>query len=97
LLYVLGALDPCGSKVIKFDVMNVHACFPYHVVFQIHVGYSKYTIKSKVIDECVATCMMSLTCWKAIGSPTLSQSLTMLTAFYGHSFRPHDILPIFLV
>jgi hypothetical protein len=41
--------------------------------------------------------MMSLTCWKSIGSPTLSQSLTMLTAFDGCSFHPHDILPTFLV
>jgi hypothetical protein len=50
-----------------------------------------------VIDEGVATCMMSLTCWKAIGSPTLSQSLTMLNAFDGHSFFPHGILPAFPV
>jgi hypothetical protein len=40
---------------------------------------------------------MSLTHWKAIGSPTLSQSLTMLTAFDGHSFSPHGILPTFPV
>jgi hypothetical protein len=38
---------------------------------------------------------MSLTCWKAIISSTLSQSLTMLTAFEDHSFHPHSILPTF--
>jgi hypothetical protein len=94
---VLGALDPCGSKVIKFDVTDVKPRLPYHVAFQIHVDYSKYTIKRIVIDEGVAMCVMSLTCWKAIGSPTLSQSLTMLTAFDGRSFHPHGILPTFLV
>jgi hypothetical protein len=72
-------------------------CLPYHVAFQIHVEYSKYTIKRVVINEGVATYMMSLTYWKAIGSPTLSKSLTMLTAFDGHSFRPHHILPTFPV
>jgi hypothetical protein len=70
---------------------------PYHVAFQIHVDYSKYTIKRIVIDEGVATCVMSLTCWKSIGSPTLSQSLTMLTTFDGRSFHPHGILPTFPV
>jgi hypothetical protein len=50
-----------------------------------------------VVDEGVATCVMSLVCWKAIGSPTLSKSSNMLTSFDGHSFCPHRILPTFLV
>jgi hypothetical protein len=41
--------------------------------------------------------VMSLVYWKSLNSPTLSQSPTMLTAFDGHSFRPHDIHPRFLV
>jgi hypothetical protein len=41
--------------------------------------------------------MMSLTYWKSIGPPTLSQSLNMLTTFDGRYFCPHDILPTFLV
>lgn len=85
-LSALGSLDLCGSKVIKFDIMDVKPCLPYHVAFQIYVEYTKYTIKRIVIDEGVATCVMSLTCWKSIGSPTLSQSTTMLTAFDGRSF-----------
>jgi hypothetical protein len=99
LLSVLGALDPCGSKVIKFkfDVTDVKPCLPYHVAFQIHMGYSKYTIKHIVVDEGVATCVMSLVYWKALDSPTLSQSLTMLIAFDGRSFHPHSILPAFPV
>jgi hypothetical protein len=39
--------------------------------------------------------MMSLACWKAIGQPILSPSPTLLTAFDGHSFRPHGIIPSF--
>jgi uncharacterized CHY-type Zn-finger protein len=93
----LGALEHSGSKLIKFDVIDVKPCLPYHVAFQIHVEYSKYTIKRAVVDEGVATCVMAMVCWKALGSPTLSKSSNMLTAFNGHSFHPHSILPAFLV
>jgi hypothetical protein len=67
------------------------------VAFQIHVEYSKYTIKRAVVDEGTATCVMSLVCWKAPGSPTLSKSSNMLTSFDGHYFHPQSILPSFLV
>jgi hypothetical protein len=86
LLSTLGSLDPCGSKVIKFDIRDVRPHLPYHVTFQIHVEYTKITIKCTIIDEGDVTCVMSLTCWKDIGSPTLSQSMTMLTSFGGRSF-----------
>jgi hypothetical protein len=71
-LSVLGALKPSGSKVIKFDITYVKPRFPYHVAFQIHVGYSKYTIKHAFVDEGAATCVMSLICWKYLDSLTLS-------------------------
>jgi hypothetical protein len=45
LLSALGALEPHGSKFIKFDVIYVKPRLPYHVAFQIHVEYSKYNIK----------------------------------------------------
>jgi hypothetical protein len=97
LLFALGALEPSGLKIIKFDVRYVKPRLPYHVAFQIQVGYSKYTIKRAVVDEGAATCVMSLICWKSLGSPTLSKSSNMLIAFDGHSFCPHSILPAFLV
>jgi hypothetical protein len=61
------------------------------------VDYSNYTIKCTIIDEGVATCVMSLTCWKSIGSWSISQSMTILTTFDGRYFRPHDIISSFLV
>jgi hypothetical protein len=66
-------------------------------LYKIHVEYSKYTIKRVVVDEGTATCLMSLVCWKALGSLTLSKSSNMLTTFDGHSFRPHGILATFSV
>jgi hypothetical protein len=97
LLSMLGALDPSGSKFIKFEVTDVKPHLPYHVAFQIHVGYSKYTIKRTFVDEGAAMCVMSLVCWKALDSLSLSQSPTMLTIVDSHSFCPHGILPAFLV
>jgi hypothetical protein len=97
LLFALGSLDPCGSKVIKFDITDVKPHLPYHVEFQINVGYSKYTIKCTVVDEGTATCVMSFLCWKSLGSSTLSQCLTILISFDSRSFHPHGILPAFSV
>ena len=51
------------------------------------------TIKRTVIDEGATTSVMYLSCWKGLGSPELSKLVTMLIAFDGRSFRPHDILP----
>ena len=36
---------------------------------------------------------MSISCWKAIRSPQVVPSPTRLTTFYGHSHRPHGIVP----
>jgi hypothetical protein len=97
LLYALGALEPNGSKFINFDVTYVKPHLPYHVAFQIHVEYSKYTIKCVVVEEGDSTCVMSLIYWKALRSPTLSKSSNMLTDFDGYSFCPHNILPTFSI
>ena len=51
------------------------------------------TVKCTVIDEGITAFAMSLSCWKGLGSPELSKSATMLTAFDGRSFRLHGILP----
>ena len=46
-----------------------------------------------MINEGAAASVMSLSCCKGLGSPELSQSTTMLTAFDGISFWPQRILP----
>ena len=40
-------------------------------------------VKCTVIDEGAAASVMSLSYWKGLGSPELSKSVTMLTAFDG--------------
>ena len=48
-----------------------------------------------MINEGAPTCVMSISCWKALGSPKLVPSNTLLTAFNISSFRPLGILPSF--
>ena len=56
------------------------------------IGCLGKNICRTVLNEGMATCIMSLSCWRALGSPTLVSSLTILKAFDGHIFKPHGIL-----
>ena len=83
LLSDLGVGDDRSSSIIKFETMGVQPHFPYYMSLLIHVECLNKTVKRTVIDEGVAASMMSLSCWKGLGSPELSQSTTMLTTFDG--------------
>lgn len=37
-------------------------------------------------------CIMSIACWKALGSPNINQYPTSLKAFDGRGFHPYRIL-----
>ena len=50
-----------------------------------------------MVDEGASTCVMSMSCWKALESPYLVPSNTLLTAFDERSFRLHGILPAFKI
>ena len=50
-----------------------------------------------MVDEGDSMCVMSLSCWKGLGSPEIVQSQSMLKAFDGHVFKPHGIVPTFPV
>jgi len=45
-----------------------------------------------MIDEGESTCLMSISFWRALGSPTINQSPTTLKSFDGRGFRPYGIL-----
>ena len=93
LLFDFRVVDPNASTIVRFETHKVQPRFPYHVVFLVHVECLNNTIKCTVIDEGVAVLVMSLSCWKGPGLPTLLKSMTMLTTFDGCSFQPHDIIP----
>ena len=44
------------------------------------------------IDEGASMYIMSIHCWRLLGSPTLNQSSTILKAFDGRGFHPFGIL-----
>jgi hypothetical protein len=83
------------------DTTDLKSHLSYHVAFQIVMAYTTKTftwnIFCMVVDEGTSTCVMSLACWKVIGQPVLSLSPTLLISFDGRSFRPHGIIPSFLV
>jgi hypothetical protein len=101
MLLALGSTKTCNLGMIMLDMIELKAHLPYHVVFQIVVAYTtkNFTrnIFRMVVDEGASTCVMSLACWKDIGQPILFRSPTLITAFDGHSFRPHGIIPSFPV
>ena len=89
----LGVNDDDSSSVIKFETIGLQTRFPYYVFLLVHVECLNLIIKRTVIDEGAVASVMSLSCWKGLGSPELSKSVTMLTTFNGRSFRLHRILP----
>jgi hypothetical protein len=97
LLTPLGSTETCNPGTIMLDTTDLKPHLPYHVAFQIVVAHptKAFTrnIFRMVVDKGASTCIMSLACWKAIGQLALSPSPTLLTAFDGHSFRPHGIIP----
>ena len=97
LLSSLGVSDDNSSTMIKFETMGVQPFLPYYMSLLIHVECLNNTIMCTIIDEGVVASVMSLSCWKGLGSPKLSQSATMLIAFNGRSFHLHKILPSFKV
>jgi len=92
LLSAIGGINPADTDLITFDLGGHTPRLPHQIAFLIHVVINSKKIHRTIIDEGASTCIMSVACWKAIGSPTLSQSPTTLEAFDGRAFRPIGIL-----
>ena len=82
MLSSLGVNNENSSSVIKFETAGLQPCLPYYVSLLIHVECLNMTIKRTVIDEGAAASVISLSCWKDLGSPELSKSVTMLTLLW---------------
>ena len=93
MLSALGVSDDNSSTMIKFETMGVQPCLAYYVSLLIHVECLNNIIKSTVIDEGATASVMSLSCWKGLGSPILSKYTNMLNALGGRSFPLHGIIP----
>jgi hypothetical protein len=73
LLSALGVQDPGSSNAISFSTQGKPWLHP-HVPIQIHVIYKGVNIRRTVVDEGASTCVMSLSCWKGLGSPEIVPS-----------------------
>jgi hypothetical protein len=93
LLKAIGGIDPTDMNLIVFDLEDHIPRLPPQLAFQIQVVVSDKNICRTVIDEGASTCVMSLTCWKAIGSPPLNDSHNTLKSFNGSGFKPYGVLP----
>jgi hypothetical protein len=78
-------------NVITFDLESRRYGLSHHITFQIQVITNGKTIYCTIIDEGASTYIMSISCWRAIGST----KIIPLQAFNGHEFLPHGILTAF--
>jgi hypothetical protein len=97
LLSTIGAMDPKVSNMIMFNMDYFKSRLSHQLAFQIQVMVGGRNIHRTVLDEGASTCVMYLSCWRAIGSPKLNQSPTTLKSFDGHGFQPHRLLQSFVV
>jgi hypothetical protein len=93
LLKAIGGIDPTDMNLIVFNLDDHIPRLPPQLAFQIQVVVSDKSICRTVIDEGASTCVMSFSCWKAIGSPPLNESQNTLRAFNGSGFKPYGVLP----
>lgn len=96
-LTTIEAIDPKNSHVITFDMSSVKKRLIHHMAFQIKSTYQKMNIFRIVVDEGASTCVVSMSCWKAIRASKVVPSPTLLTTFDGYSYGPHGILPAYHV
>jgi hypothetical protein len=92
LLKAIGGIDSTDTNLIMFDLEYHVPRLPPQLAFQIQVVVENKNIYRTVIDERDSTCVMSITCWKTIGSPALTESHNTLKAFNGTGFKPYDVL-----
>jgi hypothetical protein len=93
LLKAIGGIDPTDTNLIIFDLEDHIPRLPPQLAFRIQVIVSNKNICQTTIDEGALTCVMSLACWKAIGSPSLNESQNTLKAFNDSGFKPYGVLP----
>jgi hypothetical protein len=91
----IGGIDPTDMNLIIFDLEDHIPRLPPQLTFQIQVIVSNKNICRTIIDKGASTCVMSVTCWKAIGSPSLNESHNTLKAFNGSGFKPYGVLASF--
>ena len=63
LLQAIVAVDSADTSLLYFDLENSEPCLPHSIALQISIGCLGKNVHRIVLDECVATCIMSYSCW----------------------------------
>ena len=72
LLSALGVVDPAASNCIMFNLDYFKTRLSHNLAFQIHTTVKEKSIHRTIIYEGASTCVMSLSCWRAIVSPEIN-------------------------
>ena len=97
LLSAIGRIDPTNSSLLTFDLENFFPRLPYKIALFIQVSINDLNIHRDIVDEGASTYIMSSTCWKATGSPSLTSSPNALEAFDGRESKPLGVLVSFSI
>lgn len=97
LLFSISGVDPFDTHIISFDPHHCEPLLPPLVTFMLTIDCLGNKICQIILDKGATTCIMSLSSWQALGSPTLVSSPTVFKAFDGHIFKLHGILTTLLV
>ena len=81
LLTALGYLDSDNTNLIHFNVENYKSRLPHKISFQVVTNVVGKKVFRTILDEGASTSVLSLSCWKALGSPKLVTSPTTLKSF----------------
>ena len=83
LLTDLGELDLDNTNLIHLNVENYKSILPHQLAFQITSRVVVRKVHWTVLDKGDSTLVLSISCWRSIGSPEITKSPTMLKAFDG--------------
>ena len=83
--------------MIQFNVENYKSRLPHKLAFQVITKVVGKKVFRTILDEGASTSVLSLSCWKALGSPELVTSPTTLKAFDRWGFQPHSFISALMV
>ena len=66
---------------MSFNHKGYDPQLPTQLAFLIQVKALNKTVHRTIIDDGASTCIMWMSCWKTLGSPTLPRFSTALKAF----------------
>ena len=86
-------MDPKNSNIISFKMDDFKKRLSHQLDFQLSTKATGKNIYCTILDEGASTSVMSLSCWRAIGSPEINRSPTTINSFDGCGFQPYGLLP----